>query len=48
MSRTRTSLSMTTRTLSGGSGIFTVAGNPGSVTVKSSLGGSATRTVTAR
>src|SRR3712207_4434809 len=35
-------------TLSGGTGIFTVASNPQSITVRSSLGGSATRTVAAR
>lgn len=35
-------------TLSGGGGTFSVASNPQSVTVKSSLGGSATRTVTAK
>jgi len=35
-------------TLSGGSGQFSVASNPQSITVRSSLGGSATRTVTVR
>ena len=35
-------------TLSGGGGTFSVSSNPGSVTVKSSGGGSATRTVTVK
>jgi phage baseplate assembly protein gpV len=35
-------------TLSGGSGQFAVAAAPQSITVRSSLGGSATRTVTVR
>jgi hypothetical protein len=35
-------------TLSGGAGQFSLAANPQSITVRSSLGGSATRTVTTR
>ena len=35
-------------TLSGGTGTFSVSSNPGSVTVKSSAGGTATRTVTVK